>query len=267
MSGLYLSFDKGVTLEDATTKDWAYLLETAINNFQEDIAQVTSSLTVLAIADVTLNIQDNFTESLLKRIEERSTEEQASSFMMQKLKSQIENREYINIIYRQATVALWSSLESFIYDFLVVWLKHEPSAWDKEAVGKIKISIRDFILMSEEERRYFVIDSMKQNTGSSLKQGVGVFESLLRSFGLGGKVDIDNGVGRTIMELSNTRNVIVHKRGIVDKRMADNCDWLDLQIGDQLVISSEKFGEFTSAVGAYVQIIFERVKNYKIADQ
>ena len=244
-------------MEDAATIYW---MESTINNFRDDIDEVASMIAISAMAGELFLTHKTFAEEILQLAEKR-----APSPIAQKVKNRIETREYLDILYRQATVALWSSLESFVYDLVVEWLKHEPSAWNEEAICKIKVSIRDFTSMGEEERRYFIVDNVKQSTGSSLKQGIGVFENLLKSFGLGGEVD--NDIRRTIMELSNTRNVIVHKRGIVDKRMTDNCPWLNLQTGERLVISSKKFGEFTSAVGDYIRIIFDRAKNYKMRDQ
>lgn len=170
------------------------------------------------------------------------------------------DKEYIQEVLHQSIVKTWSTLESSITDFLIVWLENEPKALSGEAISKIKVPLASFMSMTELERRYVLIETLKQNNNTTLKQGVTAFEALLEPFGLAGKVEDD--VRKAFFELSNLRNVIVHRRGIADRRLIEACPWLDIQAGEKVNITSDMHNAIIKAVNSYVKNLMERLIAY-----
>ncbi|QJW94913.1 hypothetical protein [Frigoriglobus tundricola] len=99
--------------------------------------------------------------------------------------------------------------------FLARWLENEPSAFDSDAVQKLKVRICDYEKLQGEERYFFILDRIEQETVAPLKVGVKRYEVLLEQFGLSGSVEA--GVQRDLFELNQVRNCscIVRAVGIV----------------------------------------------------
>jgi hypothetical protein len=171
-----------------------------------------------------------------------------------------QSEEVVDIIYQQALTALWGILESFIYDLFVTWLENDSQVLQNDIFARTKVSLAQYMMMSDEEKRQYILDSVKQDTKSSLKHGINMFEVLLEPLGLKGNIDEE--VKKKLREFSNTRNVIVHKRGIVDRRMVEACPWLDLSVGHKIKITPLLYYEYVGAAITYIKDINTRVKNY-----
>lgn len=228
----------------------------AFTNYADDLDQLSTCMAVSSIGG-SLFISDR--DLVIRRLDEMLSAHKTS--MPEEIKNKVMNAAYtaevINTLHKQAIVTLWSSLEAFVHDFLISWLENVPSALRNEEIGKVKVSISDFMEMSDEERRFAVLDGIKQNAKAPFKQGVNMFEVLLKPFGLSGVVDTD--VRRDILELSNMRNVIVHKRGIADGRMVKACPWLNLKAGQALIVKPHRYQELALAVNKYVLTVQHRV--------
>ncbi len=162
------------------------------------------------------------------------------------------------ILNQQVSVGLWASLECLVREFVAGWLANEPGASQVDSVRKIKIRLADYDAMPEEERRFYIIDELEREIGAPLRQGVNRFESLLGLFGLSGEVD--EGVRRQLFELSQLRNVIVHRRGVADMKLTESCPWLGLEIGQEVIINSESFHRYFDAACKYESVLLDRVK-------
>ena len=79
--------------------------------------------------------------------------------------------------------------------------------------------------------------------------GVDQHERRLERLGYGGSVPPE--VRRALMELSATRDVIVHQQGRVDDRFLDCCPWLNLSAGDKVRINNPKFVSYQKACTWY----------------
>jgi len=166
----------------------------------------------------------------------------------------------LNSIFKQSTVVLWSSLEAFVNDFLILWLKNVPSALKSDDIVRIKISIAQYNQMNDEERLQYILDMLKQSLNVPNKQGINGFEALLQVFDLTGSIDRD--ISRDLYELSHIRNVIVHRRSIADKRLIDACPWLNLSIGDRVIVDSAIHLRHVNAVKEYIKTMFQRVTEF-----
>jgi hypothetical protein len=159
--------------------------------------------------------------------------------------------------YGLATVAIWGALEAFIRDLLVLCLENDTTFLSLEPIAKIRISLSQFELMPIEQRRFYILDTIERDIQSKFKQGASRFESLLRTFGLGG--EIEDGPNRTLLELANVRNVLVHRSGIADQRLVTTCPWLGIQIGERVRVDSQMFSRYSVVTPTYAAIVFRRV--------
>jgi hypothetical protein len=169
-------------------------------------------------------------------------------------------RDGFPMLFEQAMVSLWGALECLIRDFLVNWLANDSTAMHIDAVRNIKISLADYEGLSEEDRYYYIVEMLEQHIKAPLKQGVTRFENVLGIFDLSGPVDEE--VRKTLFELCNVRNVLVHKRGIADKRLVDACPWLGLDLGDKVVVTDDMFVKYFGVVTKYVMILANRVRDH-----
>jgi hypothetical protein len=164
------------------------------------------------------------------------------------------------LIYGQGTISLWSVIEHFVKDFLIAWMMNEPSALQAEGVKKIKIPLSLYDTLSREERYYFVLETLERETQAAFKQGVSRFESLLNIFNLGGTVEDE--LRATLFEMSNVRNVLVHRRGTADRRLVDACPWLGLKVGEMVVVTPKAFGTYAKSLTKYSSTLLVRVSEH-----
>jgi hypothetical protein len=162
--------------------------------------------------------------------------------------------------YGLAAVSCWGSLEVFVEDVIALCLEKDLSLMSLEQVSKIKISLSKFQAMPQEQRTYYIIDTIERDIQSKYKRGVSRFESLLRVFGLGGEVDDD--VKKNLLELSNVRNVLVHRSGVADERLVINCPWLGLKLGEATLVNKTMFSKYFTATTIYAAIVFRRVSSH-----
>jgi hypothetical protein len=162
------------------------------------------------------------------------------------------------ILQEQAVAALWELLESFVLSFLTNWLTNQPELTQLTAIRKIKIPLADYEKMSQDEKYDYLVDELERGLGAPFKQGSNRFEVLLDVFGLSGPVD--EPVRKDLFELSQVRNVIVHRRGIVDRRLAEACPWMGLRPGDRLSLTVDDWERYLEAVDRYSSSIIYRAQ-------
>jgi hypothetical protein len=162
------------------------------------------------------------------------------------------------MLHEQTTIAMWSSLEAMVRSFVAQWLQHTPSAWQVEAVGKLRVKLSDYESLDGLEKALWVVDLLDQEISGPLRNGVNRFEALLTPFGLGGPVDAD--VQRTLFELSQVRHVLVHRTRVVDRKLIEACPWLHLERGDHMKVSHAMVYEYGAALGQYTLELIQRTR-------
>lgn len=68
---------------------------------------------------------------------------------------------------------------------------------------------------------------------------------------------LDDNVISVLTELSEAKNLIIHRRSIVDDKFLSRCPGLSMVAGDRYVIDREKFLSFYDAVGAYSGVLLK----------
>jgi len=162
------------------------------------------------------------------------------------------------LLYEQATISLWSSLEVLVRALVAQLLLNHDESWQCAEIRKLKVSPGEFMQLESYERCLWITDLLDQESKGEFRQGVNRFESLLAPFGLSGA--LEDHIKRSLFELSHVRHVLVHRGGIVDRRMLDSCKVLGYSIGEQVRVDHDLWRRFDSAVGAYVLEIIQRMR-------
>lgn len=185
-----------------------------------------------------------------------SEELQVAAAQRELAQSEIDND--FPLLHEQATVAMWGSLEALIRGFLASWLQNNPEAWRAEGLKKLKVRLGEYETLDPSVRCLWVVDLLDNEISGPLRTGVTRFECLLHQFGLDGSVDETQ--SRSLFELSQVRNAIVHNRGRADRRLIESCPWLDLKLGDKVRVSHQMWTGHSAAVAQYVLELIQRVR-------
>jgi hypothetical protein len=164
------------------------------------------------------------------------------------------------LLHEQATIALWSELEALVRSFLARLLANNPAAWHCEAIKKLRVRLGDYVGLETLDRCLWIIDLIDQELSGPLRSGVTRFENLLQPFQLSGSVEPE--CQKALFELSQVRNVLVHRSGVADRKLLEACPWLNLKAGDNLQITHEMWQAYDGAVGVYVLEIIQRTRVY-----
>jgi hypothetical protein len=177
-----------------------------------------------------------------------------------------EMRGGFQLLYAQATISLWASLEYLFHDFFATWLQKVPAACSSEPVKSIKINLADYESMSPDERYSYLVDLLERDLKSPLRQGIARFESVLEVFGLGGAVD--ENLRKSLFELYHVRNVLAHRGGICDRRLKQACPWLPVTQGKAVVVTAQTFNEYMISVEVYALTVVSRLlEHFESANQ
>jgi hypothetical protein len=161
------------------------------------------------------------------------------------------------LLHAQAVILLWGGLEALLSDFLGTWLSRRPEARSLEAVRSLKIGFGEYESFHEEERGAYLLERLEERLGSKRAGGVERFEVLFRLFGMSSEVPKQ--VAKDLLELSAVRNLLVHRRGIVDSRFENQCPWTSASPGAQLAVSHDDYHRYFDAVDLYVFEVTQRL--------
>jgi hypothetical protein len=162
------------------------------------------------------------------------------------------------LLHAQFLIVLWGALEALIEDLVVTVLRHDGAAALDSDI-KIRIPIRDLLQLDVADRASLIVRELRRATDADLKQGVGRFEVLLKPIGLSGPVGDE--LRRTMFEMSQVRNVLVHRRGIADRDFSMACPWLGVSDREELRVSSDMAQRYAEAALDYFKLLITRVKH------
>lgn len=154
-----------------------------------------------------------------------------------------------SILHSQAAVSLWGGLESMVQDLVRDWICNRPDILSREPWTNLKVRIGEYEALDKEQRAAYLVELADQSVGGPLKHGVGRFEELLRTIGLSGAVSED--VRKVLFELQQARNVLVHRRGVADRRFCDACPWMKLKPGQRVLITHKNYADYVTAAYKY----------------
>jgi hypothetical protein len=246
--------------ETAKAPEWA------LNPFEEGLSNLErmNQLLELSIRGISaLRAMPQVVSAIAKATGETSTESHQSELAWTTKLAELAKREVeegFPLLHAQTLVALWGSLEALIITFLVCWLQNEPQAMQTEGIQNLSIKLGEYESLQGEERAIYIIELLEREMKAPFKAGVNRFESLLEVFGLSGYVDESD--KKNLYEMSQLRNVLVHRRGIADKHLIDACPWLDLETGQPVLVTFESYQRFSASVVHYIIELVARVGTY-----
>lgn len=160
-------------------------------------------------------------------------------------------------LHAQAVIAGWGALEAGIREVAAAWLLNEPSVKSVEPVAKLKVRLSVYESMTKDERAHYLATLLEQDVASPLRQGASRFEALLKPLGLDGRVT--KKTQKDLFEMHQVRNVLVHRRGVADRRLVEACPWLKLNPGDVVEVSHANWARYFAAIDAYALEVVNRV--------
>lgn len=163
-------------------------------------------------------------------------------------------------VHELGIVKLWSILENAIDEITVERLR-DPQGRGYEALNSLEGPLLPFFNASPDEQSEFLLGKLKSSVKAPLQRGVGRFEALLDPIGLGGSVDPL--VARVFIDLSETRNVIVHRGGVADKQFLSRCPWNHTPTGDKLQVRKRQFDWHACAADWYVVEVDARLESLR----
>lgn len=212
------------------------------------------------VEELTAELQKLDDESGKKRDPEPDKLNRRESAKRRAELAQNEVNQGFPVLHEQAAVGIWGAIEVLVKELVAVWLENYAGATQIDPVRRIRIRLADYEAMSSGERYDYLASELERELSAALKSGVNRFETLLEPFGLSGPVD--DTIKKGLFELSHVRNVIVHRRGVADKKLIEACPWLGLKPGDPVKIDSDAYHRYFDAAFKYEGIVLDRLKKF-----
>ncbi len=179
------------------------------------------------------------------------------------IKAKKEIKNGFPFLMKQSIVMLYSQLETSIKHLIIQIFTIEGSLQHLKEINKIKISFSEYHNLNEVEKIEYFYKKFEENISTGMKYGVKRFEALLKPLALSG--DIPEKLKNNISELSQVRNVIVHRNGVADKRFVDFFSSMQYNtsmqynIGDKIILNKEQFYKYNKSIYCYLIIISCRI--------
>jgi hypothetical protein len=161
-------------------------------------------------------------------------------------------------------IRLWAIIEVAVDGTAMLRLMQNDWWRTAEVARRVKGSLVDFAGLNTEQQLRVILDEIAQGAASRVRRGIDGFEELLGRLGLKG--DLDAEPRRLLIQLAATRNVIVHKNGIVDNRFVAHCPWLRLTVGTRIIVTPHDVETFRTAAFFYVYELGRRMQNAGLFD-
>jgi hypothetical protein len=159
--------------------------------------------------------------------------------------SKIEEDQGHPYLFSLACVKLWSILEAAVDFMLLELLKDNERASKSVRIGKIRGPLLSFLQASDAQKIEYLKEALLQELGSDLKVGLGKFEAPLGELGFSG--DVSEPIRRTLLELNEVPNLVVHKAGVVDRRFKERCPWVPLSEGQKFRVTYHNYRNYRTA--------------------
>ena len=162
------------------------------------------------------------------------------------------------LLHSAASVLVWGALEAAFRDFLVRWLVTYPSARLVPEFNNVRVRVTEYESFEGEDKMRYLVGILERELAATLKPGTGRFECLLKPFGIRPQATEEQ--RRNLSELAAVRNVIVHRAGVADARLLQLCPWLQLKLGDPVVVGREAFLRYVEATDSYAASLIESAR-------
>lgn len=232
-----------VSLDTGSYIDEIFKLESTVNSSMVALAYLFKSVKDPKIDQLirTTNVIDPMLFDYAQTLFQRNKYE---NFLKDEFKSGFP------YLFGLVSIRLWSILESYVDDFAIDLIRDNPEIHKMDSILRLKGPLVQYLNASDVEQAEILLNLLKESAKSNLKQGVGRFEIILESIGLGGEVNKE--IRNILFELSQIRNVLVHRNGKADLRFINMCPWLDYRLNDEIHVSGTSFQKYKYAAIFYM---------------
>ena len=227
-----------------------------IDHFEQSINAHETLMQIVRISErgiASLQALPGIVQALAHAKGNEDSEMAKNKLALAKADAEISKQEVENdfpLLHNFATVALWSWLENFVKELLVLWLRHHKKSFLVPEMKRVKINVGEYMQLSEQDRIYYIIELLDQELTSTRARGSARFGHLLKPFGI--SCEIAQESGKALFELHQVRNAIVHKNMSTDKRLKEACPWLKRPRGKQMCVTHEMLFSYSEAVGEFL---------------
>lgn len=173
----------------------------------------------------------------------------------------VDQYSYLNSL---VTVRIWTALEYGVEDLAIALLRRDDAWKQLPAVRESKTRLSDFIALEGRAQFKFLLEQLLTETKARHEKGVMRYEKVLGHVGLGGVVNAD--VRKVLLELVETRHVIVHRDGASDAQFVERCPWVPLWgRGRYVKVRRHELGLFANAALAYISELMVRLRQHGLA--
>lgn len=165
-------------------------------------------------------------------------------------------QEYLQVLYAQGLVYLWTSLETLVKHLIAGLIKFDEEILEGELLRKIGPKAKLLGLDDDEKSRYLA-DLIIKNRDCRDRFGADRFDCFLGVLELNGTFDGDH--IQRMLALHRLRNCIVHNDSIADARLCQQVEGEKYKIGDKIVLTGDEFRVYEQTVLAYIAEIYYRL--------
>lgn len=162
------------------------------------------------------------------------------------------------LLFGISVIAIWAEFEAFVEDLAVLQLLQRPSLLLHPEIQKIKAPVAQYFLLEGRDRAAFIVSQLQRDNGGSRDNVVTRTVWLLSIIGI--TCQPEQLVAREIVELHAVRNLLAHKRGIIDAKFMDQCHWLSVELGKRHTVSETALGRYVSALLDFAGSMLESIQ-------
>ena len=240
------------TDESSGIPQWA---KEPLNRAVDQLEQIQQVLHLSTRGMTMLRATPRVVEVLVKQGQSERESLEAARYEAELAGREVEND--FPVVHGQALIALVAMFEAFVKDFAAAWMRNRQEVLVHEDIAKLRFKLGDYLPLADDERLEYIAERLDENLPPSLR-GVSRVEAFLSPLGLSGEVADET--RKTIFELHNVRNVLVHRKGEADRRFVDACPWMGYEIGDDIRVTHTDFERYITAQHDYLEEIIHRVR-------
>lgn len=158
-------------------------------------------------------------------------------------------------INSHALIGLWSAVEVAVEDTLRLVLIKDSLSLAIVFEAGTKMRDKPTSPLSEEDAQR-VARAFERHARSSRPVGH-AYAYMLSALGI--EVKLPDSVATTVSEINYVRNILLHRGGIVDSRVAAEAPELGLQPGSKIAVTSKTYERYYDAVGEFAKAFLDGV--------
>lgn len=174
--------------------------------------------------------------------------------------AQAEIKNGFYLLYSQSIIILWSIIETSSRQLLADILGNNLDIKNIPEIQNLKIKLGEFDSLTLENKNYFIVECLESKYVGFQNRGVNKFENILNLFQIPylEDSDFDSEDKKTIIELQQTRNCLIHQSGKIDMQYINNCPWIKCSPGDVIEVTEDIYLRFYTASCKYLTYIMNR---------